>query len=231
MPTDLSFAVSGRGSRTISIETAVIAGWTGRDRVAVEHHIAELAALGIAPPSEVPLFYRVSASLFIQSQVIEVVGTDTSGEAEPVLIDDGSELYLGLGSDHTDRALEVHSVAHSKQACPKPLASTLWRYAAVAEHLDRVELRSWIREDAGREWALYQEGSLAGIQPLDALIARAPIGEPPGRLRSGTAMMCGTLGAIGGIRPARHIRLEMSDPVLGQSIIHEYEALALPNIA
>jgi len=37
-----------------SIEQLVIAGWTGRDSAAVEHHIAELEAIGVARPKNVP---------------------------------------------------------------------------------------------------------------------------------------------------------------------------------
>lgn len=231
MPIELSFAIAGLGSRTIRIDAMIVAGWTGCDRAAVHHHIAELAELGVAPPSEVPLFYRVGAGLLTLGSAIEVLGDGASGEAEPVLIDDGETLFLGLGSDHTDRALEAHSVAHSKQVCPKPLAPALWRHAEVADHLDRIELRSWVRDDAGAGWTLYQEGPLGRILPLDTLIARAPLGAGLGRLRPGTAMMCGTLGAIGGVRPARHMRLKMHDPVLGRTISHEYAATPLPVVA
>ena len=60
-------------------------------------------------PSAVPLYYRVAAQQFTQASAIQVVGSETSGEVEPVLFDTGRALYLGLGSDHTDRALETHS--------------------------------------------------------------------------------------------------------------------------
>ena len=72
--------------RSYIIDRLVIAGWTGRDVVALEHHIEELKAIGVQPPSKVPLYYRVAASLLTQSDAIEVVGDDTSGEAEPVLV-------------------------------------------------------------------------------------------------------------------------------------------------
>lgn len=55
------------GPLETQITQGIVAGWTGRDRAAVDHHIAELADLGVAPPSEVPLFYRVSQSLFTQA--------------------------------------------------------------------------------------------------------------------------------------------------------------------
>ena len=40
---------------TAEIDELVIAGWTGRDVAALEHHIEELKAIGVQPPSSVPL--------------------------------------------------------------------------------------------------------------------------------------------------------------------------------
>ena len=72
---------------TLTINKVVIAGWTGRNMDAVQHHIDELAALGISPPSQVPLYYRVSNSLLTQSNTIEVLGEGSSGEVEPFWFD------------------------------------------------------------------------------------------------------------------------------------------------
>ena len=224
------FLHAGSAAREVEVGRAIVAGWTGRDGAALDHHVAELAALGVAPPSEMPLFYRVGAALATTEATVEVVGGDTSGEVEPVLLDDGAGLWLGLGSDHTDRALETHSVALSKQACPKPLAAEVWPWDEVRDHLDALELRSWIRQAPEEEWTLYQDRTLAAIRPLPDLVARSPAAEG-GRLQPGTLMLCGTLGAIGGVRPARFFRMELRDPVRGRAIEHRYEAVPLPVIA
>ena len=79
MSSTLSFERVGHGPLSITIRQAVIAGWTGRDRAAVDHHIAELAAIGVPPPSEVPLFYRISAQLLTSETVIQVVYATSSG--------------------------------------------------------------------------------------------------------------------------------------------------------
>ena len=210
------------GPAEIAPEELIIAGWTGRDSAAVQHHIEELAAIGVAPPSTVPLFYRASESLLTTSGRIQVVGATSSGEAEPLVIRHGGALWLGLGSDHTDRALEAYSVAASKQACPKPCAAVLWRWDEVADRLDSIELRSWIREDG--DWVLYQDGTLAKMLPLDQLIAGAGLGE-------GAAMLCGTLPAIGGVRPSPGVRAVMRDPANGREIHLEYEARELPVVS
>lgn len=210
------------GPLDVEIAEAVVAGWTGRDRAAVDHHIAELAEIGVAPPSRVPLFYRVSAGLLTQADEIQVLGRETSGEVEPLVIRADGALWLGLASDHTDRALEAVSVAASKQICAKPVSGALWPMAEVKDHLDRLELRCEIGEGEG--FVVYQEGALAAIRPLPDLVAAADLGE-------GAAMLCGTLAARGGVRPAGRYRMELRDPVRGRSLSLSYAVRALPVVA
>lgn len=210
------------GALSINIQQAIVAGWTARDRKVVDHHIAELAEIGVKPPSEVPLFYRVSATLLQQFNAIEVLGDETSGEVEPLLINTGGKLWLGVASDHTDRALEAASVALSKQICAKPVADKLWVYDSVEDHIDELLIKSWI--DEGNGWTLYQEGSIATILPLSELMEKA------GGLKDGTAMICGTLPAIGGVRPAGKFKMAIIDPVLNKEISWTYTINALPII-
>ena len=210
----------GENNTDVSIDTAIVAGWTGRDRDAVEKHMAELEAVGVPRPSSAPVFYRVSASRLTTAPAIE--STDSSsGEVEPVLLGHGGGLWVGVGSDHTDREVETYSVAVSKQLCDKPIAREFWRYEDVAEHWDELVLRSWI--DGG---VLYQEGALSGLMKPADLAAQA---EP--QLADGTLMFCGTLAAIGGIRPAREFRYELADPVLDRKISGHYEMYTLPLVS
>ncbi|MEJ1169362.1 DUF2848 domain-containing protein [Variovorax sp. CCNWLW235] len=226
----LSFELpEGSAPRTLDFEARhlVVAGWTGRDTAAIEHHIEELAELGVPAPSAVPLFYRVATQQLSQADAVQVVGADTSGEVEPLLFLHEGEFFVSIGSDHTDRALEAHSVALSKQICAKPVARSAWRLADVQDRWDTLVLRSWIEE--GGEWRLYQEGTLAALRPPADLLARcaAADGEPS----DGFAMTCGTVGAIGGIRPAARFRMELVDGHTGRRIAHEYRAVSLPVVA
>jgi hypothetical protein len=208
------------------VDTLVIAGWTGRDAAAIEHHIAELAALGVPRPSRVPLYYRVAASLLTQADRVEMLGPDSSGEVEPILIGAADRLWVSIASDHTDRKVESYSVAVSKQLCAKPCARTAWRFEEVAEHWDRLMLRSFVVEDGRR--TLYQEGALAAIRPPRDLIAGFAGSK---RLPRGTAMLCGTLAARGGVRSAPRFEMELEDPVLGRAIRHGYDIAPLPVVA
>ena len=200
----------------------IVAGWTGRDRAAVDHHIEELAAIGVPAPSTVPLFYQCAVALLTREDAIQVLGQKTSGEAEPFLIRENGRIWIGLASDHTDRALEAHSVAASKQICAKPVADTLWLLEEVEPHLDELVLKSWILEEG--DWKLYQDGTLASILPLALLISGAEFAD-------GTAMLCGTLPAIGGVRPAADFKMSLIDPVRNRTIDWQYRSTSLQIIS
>jgi Protein of unknown function (DUF2848) len=207
----------------VAIEQAVIAGWTGRDAAAVEKHIKELEALGVKRPATTPIFYRVSANRIVTDDTIEAVGETSGGEVEFVLLQHGGRLWVGTGSDHTDREVEKYGVTVSKQMCDKPVAAAFWAFDEVAPHWDRLLLRAHVTEHGKR--ALYQDGSVAAmIDPRDLMRRYAP----EGRLSEGTLMFCGTLSAHGGVRATPSFAFELEDPVLGRKITHSYRVLTLP---
>lgn len=222
----LTFTVesaSGFRPRTVRVSSCVIAGWTGRDPAALEHHIAELEALGIKRPATTPIFYRVAASRLTTDTVIEAVGGASSGEVEPFVLQDDGRLWVGVGSDHTDREVETYGITVSKQLCDKPVAPVLWPHDEVVAHWDQIVLRSFAVTGGRRE--LYQEGRLGAMLDPASLIARY---APGGRLEEGTLMFGGTFAAVGGIRPAEWFEFEMQDPVLGRAIQHAYAVTTLP---
>ena len=223
---DLTFTVDDKGASTyltLPIDHAVIAGWTGRDPVARDKHIAELEAIGIARPASTPIYYRVSARRLTMADAIEVCGEDSSGEVEFVLIGWQGRVFVGLGSDHTDRKVESYSVTVSKQMCDKPIASELWELEDVIGHWDKLILRSWATIKGKRE--LYQEGTLDAILPVAELLRR---GFEDGKLPDGCLMFGGTFAAKGGIRPADRFECEFEDPVLKRAIRNAYDVIPLP---
>jgi hypothetical protein len=206
------------------IKHLVIAGWTGRNVEALEKHILELEALGVKRPKSTPIFYRVSADLLTTKPSIEVLGTGSTGEVEFVLFSLADGLWVGLGSDHTDRKAETIGVSLSKQMCAKPIAATAWRYEDVRPHWDQLMLRSDVRH--GGERQLYQEGFVATMRPPEELIKLYTGG---GTLPAGTAMFCGTLAVHGNIAFADRFEMELNDPVLGRTISHAYTISTLPD--
>jgi len=212
----------GKGRLSVDLQRLVIAGWTGRDQAAVEKHIRELEELGIARPASTPIYYRVAASRVTTHPVIEVSGDDSSGEVEFFLLRHAGVLYVGVGSDHTDRKAETIGVSLSKQMCEKPVAPALWEFSSVEPHWDQLVLRSWVWEDGKR--VLYQEGNVTAMRSPQDLMSRFGSGG----LEDGTMMFCGTLAAKGGIRPAGRFEIELTDPVRAQSLRHGYDIVTLP---
>jgi hypothetical protein len=218
----------------VGIDDVIVAGWTGRDAAAVEKHIRELEALDVKRPATTPIFYRVSALRLTTATEIEVVGPHSGGEVEFVLLQHGGRMWVGVGSDHTDRKVEAYGVTVSKQMCDKPIAPVFWAFEEIAPHWDTLTLRAHVVENGERK--IYQEGSVAAmLAPLD-LIGRCPLPTLPpergkvgrGRLPENTLMFCGTLAARGGVRPTERFEFEIEDPVLGRKIAHAYSVRVLP---
>jgi hypothetical protein len=208
----------------IEIDSLIIAGWAGRDAAAIEHHIEELAAIGVPRPSTTPLYYRVAAQTLTQSTHLVVLGPDSSGEVEPIVVAMADGLWIGIGSDHTDRKAETSGIALSKQLCGKPVGSELWSYADVEGHWDELVIRSWATIDGER--VLYQDSPISALRTPRDLIQKHAGMHP-----ACTLMFCGTPGAIGGIRPATRFEMELRDPVLDRSLTHSYDIAVLPVVS
>ena len=223
------FQIEDSQPRQVEVEfdTLIVAGWAGRDVAAIEHHIEELAAIGVPRPSSVPLYYRIADNQLTQKETVQALGEDSSGEVETFVFAVDGEMYVSIASDHTDRKLETYSVAMSKQVCVKPLANSAWRLADVADYWDELVIRSYIVEN-GVE-VLYQEGPLASLRTPQDLIAGYTGGATV--LPAGAGMTCGTVGAIGGIRAAADFTMELHDPRRQRSLRHRYHVETLPVVA
>lgn len=217
----------GESTRSFPVLRAVIAGWTSRDVHAMEKHIRELEEIGVPRPASTPVYYRVGASRITTADEIEAAGGDSSGEVEFVMFNIDGRLWIGVGSDHTDRKVETYNITVSKQMCDKPVATTVWPWEEVSDHWDALVLRSHIVVDGRRE--LYQEGKVSAMRPPLELIERhADVG---GAWEDGTVMFGGTLSARGGIRPADRFEFELVDEVLGRRITHAYDVRCLPVVS
>ena len=206
------------------IDSLVIAGWTGRNVEALEAHIKELEAVGVKRPKSVPIFYRVAYSLITTASAIEVMADKSSGEVEFVLYALNDGLWLGVGSDHTDRKAETVGVTLSKQLCAKPVGATLWRYDEVKPHWDKLKLRSFVPDGGKRR--LYQEGPVTNMRSPEELIRLYTGGD---KLAPGTAMFCGTFAVHGDISYSGTFDMELEDPVLGRTLTHGYKIVSLPD--
>jgi hypothetical protein len=217
-PEALRFRVIGTDTELdVDAPRLIIAGYTGRNAAAVAAHIEELAAIGIPPPASVPAFFELDPGLVTTDPVVEIAGANTSGEVEPVLIRHAGRLYLGVGSDHTDRDLERTDIAASKAACPKPVGHEV---VALPDDLtaldwDAISVESSVDGDA------YQRGTLDALRtPADLLsrLTRA-LGEIGGDL----VIFAGTLPLLNGqFRPGHRWTLSLQLNA-DSSLTHSYE--------
>ena len=210
--------------KSIEVDSLIIAGWAGRDRIALEKHIAELEREGVPRPKRTPEFYQIGVNLLTTAAGIQVPGDTSTGEIEAFVLKAADELWVGVGSDHTDRKLEATSVIMSKQACPKPIGTTLWRYSEIRDHWDSIEVRSYRYE--GDEQFVYQRGKLSANLSGDELLDL--LKRDHGAVPNGTLMFCGTIPAEGGIRFSKRFEMELRDPVRDLSIRHAYDISTLP---
>ena len=225
MPLNVTLISAGQERPVaLDIKMGIIAGWTGRDTVSMEKHIKELEELGVQRPRFTPTFYRVSAARFTTAPWIEVVGEESSGEVEFVLLAHDGKLWVGVGSDHTDRKVETYDVTVSKQMCEKPVSRVFWAFDDVIGHWDKLTLKSSILEKGAT--VAYQAGGVTAMRSPGDLMGLYEQGKG---LPEGAIMYCGTLAAIGGIRPAARFEFSLHDPVLGRTLAHAYDIRTVPS--
>jgi hypothetical protein len=228
----------GRTPLRFVVNRMVNAGFVGRDQAAVKAHIDELAAEGIAPPPMVPMLFPVLRSALAVTDgaddkvsAIEVTGDRTSGEAECVLLLDGGRVYVGVGSDHTDRALEAADMLASKQVCANVMGATVWDYADLADHWDELVIESWtVGDEGGAEGGgeqLYQQGALGMLLSADEVLKLVRSRMPDG-CTDGLVIFCGTVPIIGGRTIyGRRFRCALRDAKLKRQIGCAYDVRLL----
>ncbi|MFA7744367.1 DUF2848 family protein [Salinicoccus roseus] len=143
-------------------------GYAGRNKDKTWEHIEELKKIGVPEPKTVPELYHLSDTLMTTDARIKIIGDETSGEIEIVLVtDEQGNLSVTVGSDHTDRALETVSIHKSKQLCAKPIGKKQWKFEDVEEEWDDLLLYSEVLKDG--EWQKYQEDKVSAIIPLEEI--------------------------------------------------------------
>lgn len=221
----LSFELPDGTSRTVTVRNLLNAGYAGRDQAEVKAHIAELAELGVPGPSTTPSLYPVSGYLAQQTDRIQVQHAKTSGEAEwALIIDDSGDVLLTAACDHTDRELEVHGVAWSKNASPDVLARRAWRLQDVRGHLDAITLRAWVGHQGSKD--LIQDSTVGALLDPDYwldVLAKRNLAVP------GTVLLSGTVTMLQGVDQfGDSWVVEMSDPVTGDVLELSYDVELLP---
>lgn len=214
---------SGEAPFHLDYERVFAIGYAGRNMEKTMEHIRELEEqLGVPAPKKIPTIFQCGNYTLTQEHDLHFVGEKTCGEVEYVIIIKDGKRYIGLGSDHTDRALESSSVPKSKQACAKPIAGQVWDYEEMKDHWDGIKLVSYQTVD-GKEIA-YQNGSLADILPPDHILKE--LDERVGGIDN-VVIFSGTVPLLNGFAFGTNFRCEMIDEVLNRKISMDYNVIAI----
>ncbi len=221
----------GNSPLSFEVRRMVNAGYVGRDQQAVRAHIDELAREGIAPPPSVPMLFPVQCRNVTTDRRIEVVEKQTSGEIEFVLLLQDDRMFVGVGSDHTDRKLEALSMLNSKQVCPNVMSLEVWEFDEIKDHWDDLLLQGWVKPTPASEPVLYQRGALGKIlsakELLDLVKSRSK-----DELGAGLVIFSGTIPVL---TPemifGTSFRCELVDPILKRELACEYEIVMLDDLS
>lgn len=226
MATPLTFALPDGSTLDCTVTTLLNAGYAGRDQTEVRAHMDELAELGVPAPETTPSLYPVAPYLAQQVDRVDVQHGRTSGEAEWALViagPDADDLLLTAACDHTDRALEVHGVAWSKNAGPDVLARQAWRWSEITDHLDDIKIIARV----GAARTVIQDSTCAALLSpsywLDVLAERR-LDQP------GTVLISGTVAMLPDVDQfADSWEVSLVDPVLDREITLAYEVAQMPD--
>ncbi|MEO8856105.1 MAG: DUF2848 family protein [Burkholderiaceae bacterium] len=208
---------AGTTNKTFSVKRMYNLGSATREAAVAVQHQEEVAREGVQIAYHVPAprIYPIDTYALTTEDAIGVQGPRSSGEVEIVLVQ-ADRLYVGVGSDHTERDLERGSIVWSKQASPNILAPTLWDFEEIAGHWDQCVMRSAVD---GRP---YQDvGVAAFLSPPDILqILKKRV---PGLPARDFVVFCSTIVALNKeFGFGKQWQFELEDPVLKRKIAHTY---------
>lgn len=213
----------GESALQLDYERVFAIGYAGRDMEKTMEHIRELERdLGVAPPKKIPTIFQLGTYDLTQDKDLHFVGNGTCGEVEYVIVVKDGKIYIGCGSDHTDRFMEKDNVPKSKKVCAKPIAPVLWDYEELKDHWDSIALNSWQTID-GEEMA-YQAGTLADILPVEHILKE--LDERVGGIDN-CVIFSGTVPTLKGYYYGTNFRYEMVDDTLGRKISSEYNVIVI----
>lgn len=210
--------LSGEENLSVNYDELLVIGYAGRNREKIMEHIKELEEqLGVPAPKNIPTIFECSHEVLTQEKDIKFVGSKTSGEIEYVIVLIDGKIYIGLGSDHTDRELESVSVPKSKQVCPKPISTEVWDYNDLKDHWDQIKLVSYQTINGVEEQ--YQAGTLADILPVEKILAE--LYSRVGSIKN-SIIYSGTVPLLKGFAYGENFKGMMVDEVLNRSLTLNY---------
>ncbi|KMK64903.1 DUF2848 family protein [Puniceibacterium sp. IMCC21224] len=195
-------------------------GSATRDPETAVAHQQEVAKSGIYIAFDVPAprIYPIALHALTTDEELFVQTHRTSGEVE-IVLHMADQLYVGVGSDHTDRAMETVSIPGSKQACANHVAPVFWPYEEMRDSWDSCVMRSWV------DGRLYQDvGVAAFIRPEDIItMLRERVSNVPER---DFTVFCGTIVSVDkALGYGADWKYEMEEPATGRRIGSSYQVV------
>lgn len=214
---------NGTEALELNYERVFAIGYAGRNMEKTMEHIKELERdLGVPAPKKIPTIFQCGNYTLTQEKDLHFVGAKSCGEVEYVIVIKNGKIYIGVGSDHTDRELEAASVPKAKQICAKPICDTLWDYEEMKDHWDGIALNSW--QTVNGEEIPYQKGSLADILPVEVILKE--LNERVGGIDN-CVIFSGTVPVLNGFHYGSNFRYEMVDEKLGRKLASDYNCIVI----
>lgn len=222
--TELSLTVEHRDGTTeplaYGVDRIANCGLAVRDDVA-QAHLDEMEKEGIQMTRDPPVVFQLPDHAVTTASHVQVNDPKTSGEAEYALFPTEDEVYVGVASDHTDRALETREedIEKSKTVCPNVVSETVWPLSEIRIHWGELQLQGWTGADG--ESQRYQESPIDVFYPPEKMLDT--VAERTDAPAAGTAVFSGTVDAVGNIEFGDFFAARLHDPLLDRSLFLEYE--------
>jgi hypothetical protein len=227
IPIDLEVQTStGMEKLHLEIARTYCLGFTIKDTAKMDRHMEEVEKIGVRRPytDQPPMIFPMATWSTVFGSEAEVQYRRTNGEVEIVTIDNDGELFVTVGSDHTDRKLEQVSIPWSKQVAPNVVCPVVWRWEDVKDHWDQVSMECWVVHNG--EKIRYQHASVSEfwspVEMREGIRGRVAEDKGPILFLSGTVVT-----DDGKFKYATEWTLSLDDPVLNRRIEHTYHVIVL----
>jgi hypothetical protein len=228
--TSLSFVVHTKESSRpleVDLQRCYNLGFTMRDEAKMQAHLEECYKLGVKELicDRPPLVMPISTWAVLTDDQISVQRPRTSGEVEIVtLVDADGTMYVGVGSDHTDRSLEGIDIPWGKQVAPNIVAPDLWLWSDVEDHWDQVSIKCSVVDNG--EQVDYQDAMVSEFWTPAEMATGARESVVP--FEGAMILFSGTVVTLEEkLRFAESWTISMIDPVLDRRIDHTYGVTVL----
>lgn len=198
-------------------------GSATRRAEAARPHQEDAAQSGIVIAHDIPppRIYPIGTHALVTGDRVEVFGGLSAGEVEIVVLSAEGRVFVGVGSDHTDRHVEQTSILWSKQIYPNVLAPVLWPLEEMRDRWDSCVLRS--RVD-GRPYQEVRAGEFLPPREMLRIVRERSAFVPQGNILVFGSTILSLSQDLGF---GKRWEVELEDPGGGRSIRHAYDVVDL----